>query len=217
MSNLQDLRKILSSIGPNSCPEKINLHCHTLFSDGSLSPESLIYQACQRNLNHLSITDHHTVKAYNAIYRWLDLNQSCYRKVPKIWSGIEISCLLKNCLVHVIGLGFDLSNKALFPYTRGESPNGKYLEAPNVVKAIREAGGLIVLAHPARYRLPYFELIAEAARLGFDGGEAWYDYEHSTPWKPTPLVCESINNQLKSLNLLTTCGTDSHGYDLSCR
>ena len=86
-----------------------------------------------------------------------------------------------------------------------------------MVSAIHEAGGLAILAHPGRYRLPFKELIEEATKVGFDGAEAWYDYDHKKNWKPTDLICDSIDSLLKDNGLLSTCGTDTHGYDLTTR
>ena len=85
-----------------------------------------------------------------------------------------------------------------------------------MVKAIHAAGGLAV-AHPARYRLGHAELIEAAAAIEIEGGEAWYDYDMQPRWQPSPLVCEAIDRQLSNLGLLRTCGTDSHGIDLSGR
>lgn len=217
MNARDDIIRVLLSVGPHSCPNDINLHCHTLCSDGSLSPTDLILQACENKLSHLSITDHHTLNAYPAIDQWLKNNKHKYPDLPKVWSGIEISCLLSRCLVHVIGLGFDLYHKSLNPYISGEAPTGNYLEANIVVNSIHRAGGIVVLAHPARYRLPYNVLIDEASRLGFDAGEAWYDYEFQSLWKPTALICDCIDRKLKKLNMFSTCGTDTHGLILNSR
>ena len=148
---------------------------------------------------------------------WLDNQRAARVTVPTLWSGMEISCLLKGCLVHVLALGFELGHSALEPYNRGDAVVGESLQADSVVKAIHEAGGLAVLAHPARYRLGHDLLIDEAARLGFDGGEAWYDYDMQTVWAPSPMICEAIDRQLENLGLLRTCGTDSHGIDLGGR
>jgi len=217
MNDLSDLLYILTFIGPNSCPYKVNLHCHTLYSDGSLSPSALLNQAAEIGLTNIAITDHHTIRAYDELNICFTQNRNIINHIPRIWSGIEISCLLKNCLVHVIGLGFDLYHKSLVPYITGEAPTGEYLKASSVVNSLHQAGGIAILAHPARYRLPYNELIREASKLGFDGGEAWYDYEHKSTWKPTELICNSIDNQLKSLNMFSTCGTDTHGFDIRLR
>ena len=41
---------------------KIDLHSHTHYSDGHLSPEELITRAHTMQVNVLAITDHDTVK-----------------------------------------------------------------------------------------------------------------------------------------------------------
>ena len=214
---LHPLRPILKAIGPESCPNVCNFHCHTLCSDGSLDPIELIEQASRRGLTQLAVTDHHSSHAHAPMRAWLEEQRSSGNSVPTLWSGMEISALLKGCLVHVLALGFELDHPALQPYNRGDAVVGEPLRAASVVTAIHQAGGLAVLAHPARYRLGHETLIEEAARLGFDGGEAWYDYDMQTTWAPSPLICEAIDRQLENLGLLRTCGTDSHGIDLGGR
>ena len=209
------LRDILSNVTSESCPGSINFHCHTLCSDGSLTPTQLIKQAAKYKVNHIAVTDHHTVKAYPEMYKWLELNKNVYRQIPSLWTGIEIRALLRKTLVHIIGLGFELEHESLVPYIQGEATTGINLQATNVVKSIHKAGGLAILAHPARYRLPFNQLIIEAYNLGFDGAEAWYDYNYSRRWQPTNLICESIHQMLKQYNLLSSCGTDTHGLDIN--
>jgi predicted metal-dependent phosphoesterase TrpH len=137
--------------------------------------------------------------------------------VPQLWPGVEISCLLEGCLVHVIALGFEAGHPDLAPYCQGSAPVGPALQALEVCRRIHGAGGLALLAHPARYRLPFQRLIEAAALLGFDGAEAYYDYAMQSQWAPSPLVCEAIASQLDNLGLLRSCGTDTHGLQLSGR
>ena len=211
------LRAVLDQVGPDSCPGQLNFHCHTICSDGSLEPEALIEQATRLGLKHLAVTDHHSSHAHPPMQAWLRQQREAGEQVPTLWSGMEISCLLRGCLVHVLALGFELDHPALQPYNRGDAVVGEPLRAEAVVKAIHAAGGLAVLAHPARYRLGHAELIDTAASIGMDGGEAWYDYDMQPRWQPSPLVCEAIDRQLSNLGLLRTCGTDSHGNDLRGR
>ncbi len=208
------LKSVLSTVGPLSCPNSLNFHCHTVHSDGSLQPEDLIKQATRNQLNHIAVTDHHSVDAYSPICDWLESQTCSEDRLPFLWSGIEISCTLRKCLVHVLGLDFEIGAKSLIPYCQGESTYGKFLDSEYVVNSIHEAGGLAILAHPARYRLPFNVLIDRAVNQNFDGGEAWYDYDFNAIWKPTAYVCESIDLQLKSYGLLSTCGTDTHGMNL---
>ena len=211
------LKEVLCSVTENSCPLLLNFHCHTQYSDGSLTPEDLLLQACEIGLKHLAVTDHHNLDAYRVIQAEIDIRSNKALYSPYLWTGIEISCLLKKCLVHVLGYGFEINHPAIKVYSAGESAVGQPLDATNVVSAIHKAGGLAILAHPARYRLNYNELIIEAKTIGIDGGEAWYDYEMTENWKPTPLICNTIDKQLRSLGLLSTCGTDTHGLSLKTR
>lgn len=211
------LREILLGVSPESCPNILNFHCHTICSDGSLEPELLIAQASERGLQHIAVTDHHSTQAHYPMNEWLARRSDQGLPVPRLWSGLEISCLLKGCLVHVLALGFEVGHPALHAYCQNHSATGGSLQAKAVKEAIHEAGGLAVLAHPARYRVRHTLLIEAAAELGFDGGEAWYDYDFQTNWHPTPLICEEIDHQLQGLGLMRTCGTDTHGFDLSGR
>ena len=55
----EELIKLTSKINNNSCPSKVNFHCHSTYSDGSLTPEELLDEAYKNNIQYFSITDHH--------------------------------------------------------------------------------------------------------------------------------------------------------------
>jgi predicted metal-dependent phosphoesterase TrpH len=211
------LTPVLRQVTAESCPDRFNFHCHTLCSDGSLHPEDLADEALAIGLEHLAVTDHHALAAHEAIAAVFETRQRRGEAVPALWRGVEISCLLEGCLVHVLALGFAEEHPSLYPYLQGTSVVGPALRAEAVVTAIRAAGGLALLAHPARYRLPHQRLIAAAADLGFDGAEVWYDYGMQPRWQPTPLVCEAIAADLERRGLLMSCGTDTHGLGLRGR
>ena len=205
---------IIKSITKYSCPKSINFHMHSTYSDGSLTALEIYKQAIELNIDHYAITDHHSVDAYIELSRSID---SLYRdrsNFPKLWTGIEITCLLKGCLVHVLGLGFDHKSKYLLPYFDHKSAIGNELLASTVVDSIHKANGIAVLAHPARYKLPFDLLIKEASKLNFDGVETWYNYERAHNWIPSEFVCDKIFDCANSYSLLSTCGTDSHGLSL---
>ena len=102
------LAAVLETVTPACCPGRINFHCHTTSSDGSLQPEALAEQALTIGLEHLAVTDHHSTAAYWPIQRWFEQQAEEGALPPQLWTGMEISCLLKGCLVHVLALGFDL-------------------------------------------------------------------------------------------------------------
>jgi len=208
-----ELINIFKNIDKKSCPELVNFHSHTIYSDGSFKPEELLDEAYNKNLKYISITDHHSIGAHRYIKE-----KELLKKYPlnsiKLISGIEINCLLKGCLVHILGFGFDINSKFLDPYIHGESPIGKDLQAISVANAISKAGGLTFLAHPCRYRIPFNILIPEAFKNNIDGIEVWYDYSLGKRWKPSEFICEEVEKITDKFGMLKSCGTDSHGYTL---
>ena len=216
MSNIDSLAliNIIKSINKDSCPNSINFHMHSTYSDGSLTAKEIYNQAIELNLDHYAITDHHSVDAYIELSKSYDLTFKNRINIPKLWTGIEITCLLKGCLVHVLGLGFNPKSNYLLPYIDHKSAIGNELLASTVVESIHNANGIAVLAHPARYKLPFDILINEASILKFDAVETWYNYERAHNWRPSEFVCDKIFDCANSYSLLSTCGTDSHGLSL---
>ena len=143
------IKSLLTSINKQSCPYKVNLHCHTTYSDGSLSAIDLYEQANSIGIQNLAITDHHSIRAFLEIQNHLKIDNKNLRNTT-IWSGIEISGLLKGSLVHILGFGFDPESLILQPYLMGDSVKGDLLKATSIVSAIRESKGYSFLAHPAR-------------------------------------------------------------------
>jgi predicted metal-dependent phosphoesterase TrpH len=211
------LAAVLRTVGEACCPGRVNLHCHSLHSDGSLTPADLAEQAMAIGLEHLAITDHHSLGGHAEAEAVFAAAAASGRRVPSLWRGVEISCLLEGCLVHVLALGFHRDHASLSPYLTGAAAHGAALRAEAVQAAVAAAGGLALLAHPARYRLPHPRMIAAAERAGLDGAEAWYDYELLPRWRPSPLVCEAIAADLRDRGLLLSCGTDTHGLALHGR
>ena len=51
------LKNIIKSVTKDSCPNSINFHMHSTYSDGSLSPIEIYNQALELNIDHYAITD----------------------------------------------------------------------------------------------------------------------------------------------------------------
>lgn len=88
----------------------IDLHTHTIHSDGSDSTKQLLLNAENQGLEYLSITDHDSVGAYK------DLKDSNVRNVfsGKIIPGVELTAVYNGELVEVLGYGIDTD--ATFDY-----------------------------------------------------------------------------------------------------
>jgi predicted metal-dependent phosphoesterase TrpH len=210
------LKQIFKNIDAQSCPRCFNFHMHTVYSDGRLEAGEVMEQAIAIGLQGLAITDHHSVKGYYAAQSWLADWQwsNPDAETPQIWSGVEINANILDVEVHILGYAFDPEHSQMQPYLQRQITSGKAYQAPNIIAAIQKAGGIAVLAHPARYRKSHFDLIPEAATMGIDGVEAFYAYNNPKPWTPSSVESQQVQDLAEQYNLYCTCGTDTHGYSL---
>lgn len=219
VSASQGLQRVFQSIDARSCPHSFNFHLHTVCSDGKLHPEESIHQAIAIGLKGLAITDHHTIDGYLAAQRcledWLWNRPQAKHRLPQLWCGVEINAGLLESDVHILGYAFAPSHPAMQPYLQRHTTKGEeeYC-AQAVIAAIHKAGGLAVLAHPARYKRSHFDLIPAAASLGIDGVETYYAYNNPKPWQPSPTETQQVQQLATMHGLLSTCGTDTHGRSI---
>lgn len=216
-ASTQRLQQVFQTIDAQSCPLSFNFHMHTVHSDGSLQPLALIEQAVNIGLKGLAITDHHTVGGYQIAQRWLEnwkLSNPHEDRAPYLWSGVEINAALLGIEVHILGYAFDPAHPCLAPYLQRQASSGQDYQAANVIAALHQAGGLAVLAHPARYKRSHLELVPAAAQLDIDGIETYYAYNNPNPWRPSPTQTQQMQYLAAVNGLLSTCGTDTHGLNL---
>ncbi len=85
----------------------IDLHCHSHFSDGSLSPDMLLERALQEGIRVLALTDHDTIAGLAPLHeaaRYADI---------KIINGIELSTRWKKHDIHILGLNISPEENSL--------------------------------------------------------------------------------------------------------
>jgi predicted metal-dependent phosphoesterase TrpH len=88
-------------------PFHADLHCHSTFSDGTLSPAALAQRAQANGVTLWALTDHDEVAG-------LPQAQSAAHACGlDFLTGVEISVSFANTTVHIVGLGFDADNPAL--------------------------------------------------------------------------------------------------------
>ncbi len=84
-----------------------DLHCHSTFSDGVLTPEELIKRAKKQGVDVLALTDHDTVTGLK------EAQAQAIKSNLKLISGVEISVSWQGKLIHIVALNIDASNKQL--------------------------------------------------------------------------------------------------------
>ncbi len=87
-----------------------DLHCHTLASDGTLTPAELVKHADEIGLAYVAITDHDTVDGIK------EAADAAKNLEVKVIPGIEIATHYtdkKETEIHIVGLFIDPENKTL--------------------------------------------------------------------------------------------------------
>lgn len=85
-----------------------DLHTHTNFSDGELTPIELIELSRKRDIDSIAITDHNTVNGVKYLLE-SDYNLDGIKFIP----GIELSAKADKGQFHILGLGIDPYNEYL--------------------------------------------------------------------------------------------------------
>ena len=85
----------------------IDLHCHSIFSDGSSTPEELVTLAEESGLTALALTDHDTT---DGLERFMNAGKNVGVDTIR---GIELSAEYGEKTLHILGYGFDPSHAPL--------------------------------------------------------------------------------------------------------
>lgn len=85
----------------------IDLHFHSTFSDGSLTPEELVDLAAKAGIKALALTDHDGLMGIDRFMA------ACRQQGIRGISGVEISIELPGGTMHVLGYFVDHHNEAL--------------------------------------------------------------------------------------------------------
>ena len=81
-----------------------DLHCHSVVSDGTLTPEELALRAKVNGVELWALTDHDEIGGQARAAAAAAANGLAYL------TGVEISVTFANETVHIVGLGFDATN-----------------------------------------------------------------------------------------------------------
>lgn len=176
---------------------KIDLHMHSHWSDGELSPEELIRECKKLNLKIVSLTDHETVWGVEeAIQKGQEIGVTV---IP----GIEFSCNFNNEEHHILGYFIDYKNAELLEFLRevGRRRRERFLKMIEKIKGLgfeveysdakKYAKGVLARPHLARAVIKNEKNLPLLNELGIDtkyergffkrylaeGKEAYVDWE----------------------------------------
>lgn len=242
--------------------DRIDLHLHTDYSDGTHSPAEVVEMAKAASLRAIAITDHDTMEGWETLGPAEDIEiiPGIERKAE--WEGIEIHVLGYNVIWNILkahariidernrrnaaiveklradGIPISMEelstrkkgvigrphiaqllvDKGYFPTVRkafdewlGEGQKYyapiKKQSVPEAAAELRDAGGIVVLAHPQEYALPDKDLrrlLALCRDSGFSGMEVYYS-GYSDEY------IQYLLDLAKEFSLLPVGGSDYHG------
>lgn len=132
-----------------------DFHAHTTYSDGTLSPFTLVRQAERRGLDVLAVTEHNTVIPGRLARAWSNLTGG-----PMVLVGEEVT----TSSYHLIAVGIQTTISPDLPI--GE-----------VVDSIHAQGGVAIGAHP----VTRFQPGLEPVRAELDGAEMMHPIAFRPP------------------------------------
>jgi predicted metal-dependent phosphoesterase TrpH len=109
----------------------LELHCHTTYSDGTLTPAELVKKAAQTGVKVLAITDHDTISG------WDEAIATAANYDIEIVPGIELSTVHNGRSLHI--LGFYPKPEILHP-ALGERLAGRKRRAAQMVANLAALG-----------------------------------------------------------------------------
>ena len=95
---------------PLPLPVRADLHIHTFFSDGRMSPAGIVAKAVYSRLEAISITDHDTIAAYP------EAAEAAEKRGVVLIPGVELSTVVEGRSVHVLAYGFDVHHPGLLAH-----------------------------------------------------------------------------------------------------
>lgn len=192
---------------------RIDLHCHSSYSDGIMTPSLLAQKLKDKGVIFASLTDHDTLQGIDAF------RNECARHGISVITGIELTTEFDGRMPHLLAYGFDAENPEIRQildkgsYTHDNAvldQTKRYPSSADAIGAIHRAGGIAILAHPSKTEpdaAALEKLVDELIRFELDGIEAVYaDDDTDTQKRLITLV--------KSRKIVTSAGTDCHvpGY-----
>ncbi len=90
----------------------IDLHMHSMFSDGTFTPEELVKEACRIGLTAIALTDHDTTAGVPRLL------EAAAKASLRAFTGVEVSADASAGTMHVLGYGVDPANQTLVEHLK---------------------------------------------------------------------------------------------------
>ena len=162
-----------------------DLHLHSIYSDGTDTPDELIRLSIDNGIKVISISDHDTVSGYDNIVNF------CVSDVTVI-PAIEISTVLEHSYLHILGYYIDTRSKELANYIQRVSEEKTENTRINFENALnkgcfRYKWERVLALHPNQPRISGVHVVYSMQKDNYviDGMGLW-DMFHKYFWAESP-------------------------------
>lgn len=114
---------------------RVDLHCHSTCSDGTLTPEELVLRADNFQINLLALTDHDTVDGIERARQ-----QIAHQNLNiELITGVEFSTAWSGFDIHIVGLNFDENHEAILNLVKSQQ-NARFERSKKIAEKLEKAG-----------------------------------------------------------------------------
>ena len=202
---------------------KINLHLHTVNSDGKMTPQKVLDQAADYSAKYrknkpvyVAISDHNTINGSAEALKIISQNPKKYKNI-KFIPSVEIAGAYKVSSDNSVSK-FELLAYGINPFDEKLENflSKKKTSAPSIgeiFQKLQNSNTFLSLAHPARTSIKtvdeYKNFLNKLNANGLKGIEYYYSYDE-TKQKANESYKLLAENFANSLGLIKTGGRDCH-------
>ncbi|MCL2773032.1 MAG: PHP domain-containing protein [Oscillospiraceae bacterium] len=88
----------------------VDMHVHSFYSDGSMSPEEIVEAACKNGVGILAVADHDVIEGS------LKIKELCEKNKIKYIPAVEIDSIDDGTNFHILAYGFDVENQKFLDF-----------------------------------------------------------------------------------------------------
>ncbi|MDE7452970.1 MAG: PHP domain-containing protein [Clostridia bacterium] len=184
---------------------RADLHVHTYYSDGLISPEEVAAAASAEGLNLVAVTDHDCILAYP------ELSAACNKKGIKAVQGIEVSAYEGLVKIHTLGYNLDVKNPQFKEFSK-RLYDGALIRAEDIVNKLNKNSVFITLDEVLNYRhsplspVHAMHVARACAKKGYCNGSAEAFFFNYLAWgKPAfSNLCRPTPEE--AVEVITACG-----------
>jgi len=138
---------------------KVDLHIHTIYSDGVYSPERIVDTAIEAGLDAIAITDHDNVLAYPIAVDYAKKIANSGGKNLEILPGVEINTIYKGTEIHILGYFMNRDN-ADFQEMLKSQQKARVKQTEEIIHLLNKKEGIHITLDKLK------SLVAEGGSIG---------------------------------------------------